>query len=96
MFRVAKGVDGAFSSAIRGGRCAIDFAIGRTLYRVDEIEALSLVKTPERLIAYAQKNGVVYLLEAGDVKCAIIRAVPRHLRRRFSLGAPRHRQRSAL
>ena len=44
--------------------CAIDPATGKTLYRVEEVPNASLVKTPERLIAYSEKKGEVFLLEA--------------------------------
>ncbi|MCL1921171.1 MAG: PQQ-binding-like beta-propeller repeat protein [Kiritimatiellaeota bacterium] len=60
-----------FSAATKGKLHAIDPETGKTLYRVEEAESASLVKTPARLIAYSQKDGTVFLLEADAAKYAV-------------------------
>ncbi|MCL2639212.1 MAG: PQQ-like beta-propeller repeat protein [Phycisphaerales bacterium] len=60
-----------FSSATKGGMSAIDPKTGQTLYRVKEVEKPSLVKSANRLIAYSEKNGNVYLLDATPEKYTI-------------------------
>jgi len=68
--------DTLFSTGSRKPLCAIDYKTGKTLYRMDEVHAPSLVKTPDRLIGYSEKSGTVYLLKADAETYAITGQFP--------------------